>query len=40
MLGARLGLSGVVPIVNFLSSANFLTTNADGNTEVWQGRVQ
>lgn len=38
--GARLGLSGVVPIVNFLSSANFLNTNADGNTEVWQGRVQ
>ena len=40
VLGARLGLSGVVPIVNFLSSANFLNTNADGNTEVWQGRVQ
>lgn len=40
VLSARLGLNGVVPIVNFLSSADFLNTNADGNTEVWQGRVQ
>ena len=36
----RLGLDGVVPVVNFLSAENFLGTNADGNVEVWQGRVQ
>ena len=36
----RMGLDGIVPVVNFLSGANFLNTNADGNTEVWQGRVQ
>ncbi|UXI67407.1 hypothetical protein [Tahibacter amnicola] len=34
---ARIGRDGIVPVVNFLSSENFLTTNADGNTEVWQG---
>lgn len=38
--GVRIGLDGIVPVVNFLSASNFLTTNADGNTEVWQGRVQ
>lgn len=36
----RIGLDGVVPVVNFLSAENFLGTNADGNVEVWQGRVQ
>lgn len=40
VFGARIGLDGVVPVVNFLSPENFLGTNADGNTEVWQGRVQ
>lgn len=39
--GVRFGRSNtVVPIVNFISSENFLGTNADLNAEVWQGRVQ
>lgn len=39
--GVRIGrTSSVVPVVNFISSENFLGTNADGNAEVWQGRVQ
>jgi hypothetical protein len=39
--GARIGRSNtVVPVVNFISAENFLTTNADHNAEIWQGRVQ
>jgi hypothetical protein len=38
--GARFGVNGIIPVVNFLSSENFLGTNADRNTEVWQGTVQ
>ncbi|GMV32023.1 MAG: hypothetical protein AMXMBFR59_41480 [Rhodanobacteraceae bacterium] len=37
---ARIGKDGVVPVVSFLSPENFLSTNADGNPEVWQGRIQ
>lgn len=38
---ARFGRSNtVIPIVNFISSENFLGTNADRNAEIWQGRVQ
>ncbi|HWU52322.1 MAG TPA: choice-of-anchor L domain-containing protein [Tahibacter sp.] len=37
---ARIGKDGLVPVVSFLSPENFLNTNADGNPEVWQGRVQ
>ncbi|MBL8301053.1 MAG: PD40 domain-containing protein [Rhodanobacteraceae bacterium] len=37
---ARIGKDGVVPVVSFLSPENLLTTNVDGNTEVWQGRIQ
>lgn len=37
---ARIGKDGLVPVVSFLSPENFLSTNADGNPEVWQGRIQ
>lgn len=37
---ARIGKDGIVPVVSFLSPENFLSTNADGNPEVWQGRIQ